>query len=455
MKNTFVNQFESWFFSEDYSIRLLRVAAMLVVIFSSISIGLLLPEPFDTSKEFWFQILRYIVAPLAAMISALLLGAQFVQDIYELESYGTALKYLLVNLFEGPPLRYILPSGLLLPSLTISEGKRKINELKENLIEKIGGPGWLYVEPGNVAVLERLDRKSLVLGGGLHYVSRFEHIKDVISLEDQRWDASDIRAVTRDGFLVTINGFQFGYRLASDQTGNGHTKRSLSDPYPFSIQAVQTYSYERSVTQNGKPTEWGRAVQLKLDGAITDFINKSFLDQLTAPLIANNDPRSDINKAITDSQMQVSLRNMTGAELLWHNIGNFDIEPLDSKPEEDPDNDSKQEIRRSIKDQRLKSWLAQWTGTAAVIRARGVAEKLSQEESGRAETTAVMLQSIMNALNDSGVADVSGDAAETRLDENLWNIVLARTAQIIESLTSFYGERLDMPDINLGRKSEK
>jgi hypothetical protein len=153
--------------------------------------------------------------------------------------------------------------------------------------------------------------------------------------------------------------------------------------------------------------------------------------------------------------MQVSLRNMTGAELLWHNIGNFDIEPLDSKPEEDPDNNSKQEIRRSIKDQRLKSWLAQWTGTAAVIRARGVAEKLSQEESGRAETTAVMLQSIMNALNDSGVADVSGDAAETRLDENLWNIVLARTAQIIESLTSFYGERLDMPDINSGKKSEK
>jgi hypothetical protein len=82
-----------------------------------------------------------------------------------------------------------------------------------------------------------------------------------------------------------------------------------------------------------------------------------------------------------------------------------------------------------------------------VIRARGIAEKLSQEESGRAETTAVMLQSIMNALNDTGIADVSDEDAKKRLDENMWNIVLARTAQILESLTSFYGERLDMPDI--------
>ncbi len=455
MKKTFINQFENWFFSEVYVIRLVRVLAMLFVIFGCALIWVFLMESFESDRQFWFQTLRYALAPLAAIVGVLLLGARFVQDVYELESYGTGFKYLLATLFDGPPFRYILPSGLFLPSLTISEGMKVLDENKESLIDNIGGPGWIIIEPGNVVVLERLDRKSLVLGAGLHYISRFEHIKDIISLDDQRWDATPIRAITRDGLLVTVNGFQFGYRLASEHSENGHTKRSLLDPYPFSIQAAQIHAYDRSVGASGEPWEWGKVVQFRLDGVLTDFINKSFLDQITAPLIANNDPRSEMNRAIIDPKMRVGLSSMTGAELLWHKIGDFEVEPLDSDPDKDPNNDDKKEIRRSIKDQRLKSWLAQWTGTAAVIRARGVAEKLSQEESGRSETTAVMLQSIMNALNDSGVADVSDEAAATRLDENLWNIVLARTAQIIESLTSFYGERLDMPDMNSGKKSEK
>jgi hypothetical protein len=58
-----------------------------------------------------------------------------------------------------------------------------------------------------------------------------------------------------------------------------------------------------------------------------------------------------------------------------------------------------------------------------------------------------MLQSIMTALNDTGVSEGSDEEVKKRLDDNMWNIVLARTAQILESLTSFYGERLDMPDI--------
>lgn len=458
MKKFFIELLEEWFFSEVYEIRLIRVVAMFSMIFGWAFLGAIWLESVRGNNwAFWSQVLRYALAPLAAMLVILFLGAHFVREIYELESYHSALRYLTSVLFDGPPYSYLLPpSGLLLPGSVISDGQMKIEDEKsENLIEKIGGPGWLTIEPGNVVVLERLDRKSLVLGAGLHYISRFEHIKDIISLDDQRWDALPIRAITRDGFLVIVNGFQFGYRLASEHSENGHTRRSLSDPYPFSIHATQIHAYERSVGANGETWEWGKVVQFRLDGTITDYINKSFLDQITAPLIANNDPRNAINQEITDLKMRTGLKNFTGAELLWHKIGDFEVEPLESDPDKDPNNDDKKEIRRSIKDQRLKSWLAQWTGTAAVIRARGVAEKLSQEESGRAETTAVMLQSIMNALNDTGVSEGSDEEVKKRLDDNMWNIVLARTAQILESLTSFYGERLDMPDLISGKKSEK
>lgn len=453
MKNTSSNQiivtsqFENWFFGDSYSIRLLRVCTILLMIFGWALVWAVALEPYDNNLNLLLQTLRYALAPFAAMVGALLLGARFVQDIYELESYATGFKYLLAILFEGPPYRFIPPSGWFLPNLAISEGEIVSDDKKENLIEKIGGPGWLYIESGNVAVLERLDRKSLVLGEGLHYISRFEHIKDIISLDDQRWDATLIRAITRDGFLITVSGFQFGYRLASDNSENGHTKRSISDPYPFSIQAAQAHAYDRSINFSGKPLEWGQFVQFRLDSAITDYINKSYLDQVVAPLIANNDPRSEIIQNLTSPNTKAMLKNIAGAELLWQKIGNFEVESVDNNLDSDDDKVNKDEIRNSIKDQRLRSWLAQWTGTAAVIRARGIAEKLSQEESGRAETTAVMLQSIMNALNDTGVADGSDEDARKRLDENMWNIVLARTAQILESLTSFYGERLDMPDI--------
>lgn len=478
MKNTSSNtpiiitsRFEDWFFGDSYLTRLIRVFTILLVIFGWASLWAAIMEPYESLRELAWHALRYAVAPFAAMVSALFLGARFVQDIYELGSFNTGLKYLLATLFEGPPHRIIpLPSGLFLPSLTIADGDKDPEIGKENLIDKIGGPGWLDIAPGNVVVLELLDRESRVLGAGHHYISRYEHIKDILSLEDQSWDASAIKAITRDGFLVTLKGFQFGYRLASDDSKNGHTRRSLSDPYPFSIGAALTHAYYRSVNKNKKHLDWGTFVQFRLDSAITDYVNKSFLDQVLAPLIANNDPRSEMTKAITSPGAKAMLKSMAGAELLWQKIGEFEVETIDEakaadkteaidKDENDRievERDTKKEIRDSIKEQRLKSWLAQWTGTAAVIRARGTAEKLSQEESGRAETTSVMLQSIMNALNETNGTEMLDDEdARKRLDENMWNIVLARTAQILESLTSFYGEHLDMPDINLGKKSEK
>jgi hypothetical protein len=98
-----------------------------------------------------------------------------------------------------------------------------------------------------------------------------------------------------------------------------------------------------------------------------------------------------------------------GAELLWYDIGRF-------------------EASLEVANERMKAWFAKWEGTSAIIRAQGEAEIISTEERGRAESQVTILTGIIQALDDANLPN--------EIESNMWNIVLARTAQIIESMTN-------------------
>jgi hypothetical protein len=100
-----------------------------------------------------------------------------------------------------------------------------------------------------------------------------------------------------------------------------------------------------------------------------------------------------------------------GTELLWVDIGRFQIEMVD------------------VDRKHTEAWEAKWSGKILLIRAQSEAERIALQEQGRAEGQAAILTSIVNALREAGIEET---------DENLWNIVLARTAQILESTTSIY-----------------
>lgn len=373
--------------------------------------------------------LRYAIAPFAAIVGAFLLGARYLQDIYELPSYRSAFKYLFASMFDGPPHNILLLSGLFLPSLNISNGKTDIEDGEVNLLQRIGGPGWLSIEAGNVVLLESLHSPSRVLGPGFHFVPRLQHVEEIFTLEDQRWEASPVVATSKDGIEIAVHDFQFGYRLASHHHSNMMKKRTTIDPYPFSAKAVWKLAYNRSVKEDGRPMEWGKVAQFRLDGIITDYINKNSIDQIIAPI--TGDPRDDILKTFNSPKIRDAIKDSLGTEITWLNIGRFHI------------NDEK--IGKDIKDYRLRAWFTQWAGKSALIRAQGKAEQISQTEGGRIEKTASMLRGIVRVLKD---ARLKGD-----VDEHLWNIVLARTAQIIDAMTSLYGieiQDLDRGDENKG-----
>ncbi len=107
--------------------------------------------------------LRFILVPLAAFTIAMLVGAHYVQDIYELESYWVGMRYLLACIF-----------GIGYPRLQIDNGRKMVKPDEVNTLATIGGPGYVMIRPGNAVLFEHFSHPSNVLAAGWHFISRFE-----------------------------------------------------------------------------------------------------------------------------------------------------------------------------------------------------------------------------------------------------------------------------------------
>jgi hypothetical protein len=414
-QSSFSYLLEHILFNESISMRLFRTFVMLMIIVGWGATGAFLIEAPKSIADLLYAMSRYMLAPFAAMLTAFLLGASYLQDVYELPDYTSAARYLLASLFAG------LRLSLFLPALYISKGEKNIKDGEISLLDQVGGPGWLHVEPGNVVLLEYLHSPANVVGAGWHFIPRTQHVQEIFSLDDQHWAAKPIIAATRDGIEVAVHDFQFGYRICANHRANSVIRRMGTAPYPFSSQAVRDVAYNRSVRADTSLLPWGLATQFRLDGVVTDVINKTNIDDLFAPI--STDPRSEINHTLTSDKIRGGLKNFLGTELTWVNVGRFEV------------NDEK--IREDMKKYRQEVWFTRWIGSSSLLLAQGRAEMISEVEGGRAETTANMLTGIIQALDDAGLKT-------DQVDENLWNIVLARTAQVIESMTSL--GKLDISD---------
>ena len=228
-----------------------------------------------------------------------------------------------------------------------------------------------------------------------------------------------MRATTKDGFSVRIKDVHYRYRLRMGKRYGDFAQRTPSDPYPFSKQAVIDMTYNRSVRSNGI-TSLADAVKLAVDSVITNYVQVSQIDQLTAPAATEKDPREEIRKQLFDKGARDRLRRL-GVELLWADVGHFEI------------------AEKAVGEQRADTWQTKWVGSANVTRASGEARRLAYQELGRAEVQSELWRSILFALND---ANPSGTSVE-----KMRNIVLLRSAQILDALS-------EHPQIEPGENSE-
>jgi hypothetical protein len=351
---------------------------------------------------------RYLLAPFVASLIVLLYGARYIQDVYELNKFEGALLYFLSSIIGLPGYA----------TLKVENGQKQLAPNEENTLDKIGGPGYISISPGNVVLFERLTGPAAVRAAGRHFISRFERIAAIVNL-DELIGQSSHTATTRDGIPVKAINVNFRYRLLPGRRFTGPAGRAMIDPYPFSTKAVIDMAYNRNVRADGLML-WDAAVTNVIDTALTGYISGVTLDKLIAPSFPNGDPanmtRDIVQKSLFSPSTRAGFRNF-GAELLFCDIGHFAINIADPQ------------LEAEVKSRLTNNWKAHWIGVANKTLSDADAQRHAFQDLARAEVQAEMLVSIASALEEAGLRKDGSTL------DNLDNIILMRTAQIIEAIS--------------------
>ena len=377
----------------------------------------------------WIRLILLVVLPLGVFIYQLyswfMVGSSFQLGwfilIYFLGLFGalsTAVYYLkdIYNEdFDKLPARYLFASffGWFPPRIQINA--REERSVYHRMVDVIGGPAYLEVDPGWVVLTESLTAPGKIYGHGKkHFMSRHERIAEIINLHEQEAKLPPISAFTRDGIKVLVDDVRFNYRIfdARWESRKNDQPDLTRKPFPFSREAIQNYAYKRSVglNANNEPelTKWEKAVSIKVSGIISDFINDHKLDDIIAPRKQDNKYlRNMIREKGYEEDFIKGLRDI-GTVLTWWDPGEFHPE------------------KKDIAEQFVANWSADIQSEIEINKAHGEAQKIAYEELGRAEAEAELLMSIIHALE--GIK-LGKDKVQT-----LQNLILLRTAQVIKAL---------------------
>lgn len=344
----------------------------------------------------WEQGWRFMVFPLAGFLGAFLLAGNYIRLVYQIESYRLAFQKLAAAL-----------SGFFLPRMRVANGVVEDDPEQEALINSTGGPGILLVDRGNAVMLEHLTEPTRVVGGGSHFISRFERVRDTFYLGDQESQIAPFTAATKDGIEVSIRSARYRYRIMSNRKPGDFSQRTTSQPYPFAAAGVWRAAYRRAVRREGL-TPWPEAVRLAFDGGIRDYITRHLFNEVKAPDFLDPNPRNKISDDLLAQDTRQRMREI-GAELLWFDVGHFDP------------------VLDGVDEQFAQTWGAWWRGRADFELAFADAKRLSALERGRAEAQAEMLQTIIETLNTAAIG--ADDPARVR------ELVILRMAQLLDGLS--------------------
>jgi hypothetical protein len=349
--------------------------------------------------------LRYTIPPLAAIVFILVSAGTFVQDIYNLPGRKDGWNYVIASMF-----------GLDYPMLTINRGQAALPEKGINLVNTIGGPGYIVIQPGNLVVLRTLHEYSSAEVTTSYFLAPFERIAMIANLDEQHGFVDEISTLTRDGIYITLRDIHFRFQILPGEQNGKIRRRSLQDPYPYSHRAILDMLNNLPVTDEGLDP-WRTAVKRSVLVQISEYVNSHDLDYLTAPRENAQDPRARMHEELLLNN--IGRRNLQkfGAELLWVDIGHLDI------------------VESGVDNQRIDLWAATVYGRAELIRAEGEAKRKTLKELGRADAQARMINSLSHVLAD--VDFNSDDQARLR------NIVLVRIAQMLDTLGEPRNPELD------------
>lgn len=341
--------------------------------------------------------LRYILPFFGALVFVFVVGAFYVQDIYNLRRVRDALRYVVSSMFAW---NY--------PHLHIDNGQMQIEPGDSNLLRDIGGPGHVMVQPGNLVAFENLRGLTRTELTRAVVSPRFEVVSLIASLDDQHGEIDRIEIMTRDGILVRISEINYRYRIQFRSRYNQILERSLANPYPFDPSAIRRMVENQRVGANGV-ISWAEYMRTQITRVMAGYVSSHSIDELTAPRQGRNRPREEIRRLMFSTEMTQTLAN-NGTQLTQINIGRFEALP------------------EGVDDTRINLWAESWIGNEKVQQALTDSKRKIYMEQGRAEGNAMMIAALMEALRSAGMG--------TDPVKNVRTLFLARMAQLMDAMAS-------------------
>lgn len=284
------------------------------------------------------RVLVLLLPVAAGLFIGLFLTSLYISDLFELESFWIAMRYLAASLF-----------GLGYPSLRIDRGD--LPELEsvnaQNPLMRIGGPGHLRVHLGFAAVFETSEGLPRVYGSRAvshemreMFLDGFERLRGVVDLRDQIGKADQVHAVTRDGIEVHARDVQMLFRVHG-----GGQERSLENPYPFTEAGVRRLVYGQPVHKDGQ-RKWVDELPDLIRDEIRRFVARHSIEEFLAlqPYRRLDDveshgedlfepgqgaafqiPRRQLTESFHTPELRRKLQAM-GLELAWVGVGTWEVQ---------------------------------------------------------------------------------------------------------------------------------
>ncbi|MCP4363071.1 MAG: SPFH domain-containing protein [Chloroflexi bacterium] len=291
-----------------------------------------------------------------------------------------------------------------------------------SVVLRVGGPGKVKVDGGNVAVIEINGRFSRVLSQGTHRLRPFEFVHMVLDTRLQERQETDVPLRTRDNIDLTAS-FSITYRLR-----RGDVPATKNRPFPFAETAVRTAAYTQTVLDEGKVSNWDSKPVLTTKSKLGAAVAKYKLDEILHPAGQGEEPyRTLQNEVLRAARSDL---HKLGIELLSVHIDRLDI------PSE-------------VEDLYIRYWRSQWESQNSLRLADGEATAVEELEIARSEAEVAITKAIIESIQQAkrtGAITRTSDIVALRLVEALERMARkTQQAQVLLPLLENTRNELAMP----------
>lgn len=325
-------------------------------------VALPMPPVFTFVREmFHWRVLRHFLPLIVGWWLAYEAAASLVKALYDLPDKAGA-KRLLSRLIRAQA-----PAGvpLAVQNATLEEAR------EQHVLLRVGGPGLIKVNRGDVAVTELNGRFFRILPAGRYNLHRFEYIHAVLNLQPQERSATNIPLVTRDGIQ-----FHVDLRVLF-QIRPGPEPVTARLEFPIDEDAIQAAAYAQTVGAENNVSTWESIPLGKARGILTGIVAGYPLDEILAHASSAAEPLQVI---------QAELMRKTSAALgqLGIDLINIHVGRL--------------EMPEDVTNQYIKYWQSQSDAYIRLSLADGEATALEEIEIARAEAEVTMIQAILEGV---------------------------------------------------------